>query len=270
MRRTAFIISDGTGITAETLSEALLSQFDGLEYVTLRFPYVDTPEKIATIVERIGQAAEQDGARPIVFDSLVDQELRAMLAECRGVMFDIFGTFMLPLEQELGVPSSKRTGQFHNTERSQYHRRIDAMNFALSNDDGASGSEYEKADVILTGVSRSGKTPSCVYLAMQFGIFAANYPITDEDLETSRLPASLARHRDKLFGLTIDPVRLAAIRNERRPGSKYASERQCEDEVRQVEGLFMRNRIPYLNATHMSVEEISTRIMMEKNLKSRK
>jgi regulator of PEP synthase PpsR (kinase-PPPase family) len=185
-------------------------------------------------------------------------------------MFDIFATFLAPLEQALGKPSSFTVGGFHHTQHHQYHQRIDAIHYAMANDDGASGSEYAKADVILVGVSRSGKTPSCVYLAMQFGVHAANYPITEDDLDRGRLPATLGPHQGRLFGLSIDPERLSSIRHERKPDSRYASLRQCEDEVRQVEGLFRRHRIPFLNTTRMSVEEIATRVMMEKGIQGRK
>jgi len=270
MNRTAFFISDGTGITAETLGEALLAQFEDVHFEFVRLPYVDTEERARHAVEQIDAAFARDGHRPIIFDTIIDQRLRQILAASAGSMFDIFTTFLAPLERAIGAQSSFTVGRFHGPQSSLYHARIDAVHYAMANDDGASGSEYQKADVILIGVSRSGKTPSCIYLAMQFGVHAANYPITDDDLQSNRLPASLSTHHNRLFGLTIDPVRLAEIRNERRPGSRYASLRQCEDEVRQVEGLLRRHRIPHLNTTRMSVEEIATRIMMEKGLRGRK
>lgn len=270
MKRTAFFISDGTGITAETLGEALLAQFEGLEFEFVRLPYVDSERKAVEAVALIDAAAARDGAAPVIFDTIVDQRLRQVLAASRGSMFDIFATFLAPLEQALDTPSSFSVGRYHGTHRNQYDARIDAVNFAMANDDGASGSAYEQADVIMVGVSRSGKTPSCIYLAMQFGVRAANYPITEEDFESQRLPAALVPHAERLYGLTIDPRRLAAIRHERRPDSRYASLRQCEDEVRQVEALFRRHRIPYLDATRVSIEEIATRVMMEKGLRGHK
>jgi hypothetical protein len=270
VKLTAFFISDGTGITAETLGEALLAQFEGLHCEFVRMPYVDTVEKALGAVERIDAAAARDGVSPVIFDTIVDQRLRQVLAGSKGCMFDIFATFLAPLEQAIGRPSTFSVGRHHHVHTSTYHARIDAVHYAMANDDGASGSDYAKADVILVGVSRSGKTPSCIYLAMQFGVHAANYPITEEDLERGRLPPLIAGFQDRLFGLTIDPERLAAIRHERRPGSRYASLRQCEDEVRQVEGLYRRHRVPYLNTTSMSVEEIATRVMMLKGLKGRK
>lgn len=270
MKRTAFFISDGTGITSETLGEALLAQFNGVEFDFVRLPYVDTEERARDAVARIDAIAARDGQPPIVFDTVIDQRLRQIVASSRGAMFDIFSTFLAPLEQALGVPSTFTVGRVHDSQSWLYQARIEAIHFALANDDGASGSDYGKADVILVGVSRSGKTPSCVYLAMQFGIRAANYPITDDDLQSTGLPPSLVHYQDRLFGLTIDPRRLVEIREQRRPGSRYASLRQCEDEVRQAEAMLVRHRIPHLNSTRMSVEEIATRIMMEKGLRGRK
>ena len=270
MKVTAFFISDGTGITAETLGEALLAQFDGLDWTIVRMPYVDSEEKALVAVERINAAADRDDRPPVIFDTIVEQRLRQILAGSRGNMFDIFGTFLAPLEQAIGAPSNFSVGRPNGPNSIHYHARIDAVHYAMANDDGASGSDYDKSDVILVGVSRSGKTPSCIYLAMQFGVLAANYPITEDDLERGRLPPLIAGFQQRLFGLTIDPERLAAIRHERRPDSRYASLRQCEDEVRQVEGLFRRHRIPFLNTTAISVEEIATRIMMLKGLQGRK
>lgn len=270
MKRTAFFVSDGTGITAETLGEALLAQFEGVEFDFVRLPYVDTEERARDAVARIDAIAARDGERPIVFDTVIDQRLRQILASSHGAMFDIFSTFLAPLEQAIGAPSTFSVGRVHDPHSGLYHARIEAVHYAMSNDDGASGSDYSKADVILVGVSRSGKTPSCIYLAMQFGVHAANYPITDDDLQSTRLPPALARYQDRLFGLTIDPSRLAEIREQRRPGSRYASLRQCEDEVRQVEAMLRRHHVPHLNSTRMSVEEIATRILMEKGLRGRK
>jgi len=270
MKRTAFFISDGTGITAETLGEALLAQFEGVAFDFVRLPYVDTEERAHNAVARIDAIAARDGERPIVFDTVIDQRLRQIISSSRGAMFDIFSTFLAPLEQALGAPSTFTVGRVHDPQSNIYHARIDAVHYAMANDDGASGSDYAKADVIMVGVSRSGKTPSCIYLAMQFGVHAANYPITDDDLQSMRLPPVLTRYQERLFGLTIDPPRLAEIREQRRPRSRYASLRQCEDEVRQCEAMLRRHRIPYLNSTRMSVEEIATRIMMEKELRGRK
>ncbi len=270
MKRTAFFISDGTGITAETLGQSLLAQFENITFHKLTRPYIDTVEKAAAMVQQINAAAEADGARPLIFDTIVNVEIREVLRSSKGFMVDILSTFLAPLEEELAEHSSYSVGKSHCIGQSaNYMQRIDAVNFALDNDDGARTQYYSKADLILVGVSRCGKTPSCLYMAMQYGIRAANYPLTEEDMERLQLPGALREHRHKLFGLTIDPERLTAIRNERRPNSRYASFDQCEFEVREVESLFRRENIPFINSTHFSVEEISAKILAEKGVERR-
>ncbi|MBD7977455.1 MULTISPECIES: posphoenolpyruvate synthetase regulatory kinase/phosphorylase PpsR [Pseudomonas] len=264
MKRTAFFISDGTGITAETLGQSLLAQFENITFQKLTRPYIDSAEKARAMVQQINTAAEKDGMRPIIFDTIVNQSIRDILAQSDGFMIDIFSCFLSPLEQELNASSSYSVGKSHSISHSaNYMERIEAVNFALDNDDGARTHYYDKADLILVGVSRCGKTPTCLYMAMQYGIRAANYPLTEEDMERLQLPAALKQYKSKLFGLTIDPDRLTAIRNERKPNSRYASFAQCEFEVREVENLFRRENIPHINSTHFSVEEISAKILVE-------
>jgi len=270
MQRSAFFISDGTGITAEVLGQSLLAQFEGIDFKKLTVPYIDSLEKAQTLVQQINHAAREDGMRPIIFDTVVNQHIREVLAQSNGFMIDIFSTFLSPLEQELQSHSSYSVGTSHAIDRnSHYMERMAAVNFALDNDDGARTHYYDKADLILLGVSRSGKTPTCLYLAMQYGIRAANYPLTEEDMEQPKLPSALTAYRHKLFGLTIDPKRLSSIRNERRANSRYASTSQCEFEVREVEQLLRRENIPFINSTHFSVEEISARILLEQGIERR-
>ena len=270
MNRTAFFISDGTGITAEALGNSLLSQFESIQFNEVTIPYVDSQEKAQSAVDRINQTFEESGERPIIIDTIVDQDVRNVLATSNGFMLDIFTTFLKPLEKELRTDSSYTVGKSHAiTDDQSYKIRIDAVHYALDNDDGAFTRDYDSADVILIGVSRSGKTPTCLYLALQFGIRAANYPITEDDLEELRLPKLLRPYKNKLFGLTIEPERLAAIRTERKPNSRYASMRQCEAEVREAEGLYMREGIKHLNSTHHSIEEISTRLLEEAGISRR-
>jgi regulator of PEP synthase PpsR (kinase-PPPase family) len=203
MKRTAFFISDGTGITAETLGQSLLAQFETINFTKLTRPYIDSVEKARAMVQQINKAAEQDGARPIIFDTIVNQDIRDVLAESDGFMIDIFSTFLAPLEQELTSHSSYSVGKSHSIgHNSNYMERIDAVNFALDNDDGARTHYYDRADLILVGVSRCGKTPTCLYMAMQYGIRAANYPLTEDDME--RLQAALDQQQR-------DTARLNAI-----------------------------------------------------------
>ncbi|MDF5940213.1 kinase/pyrophosphorylase [Pseudomonas aeruginosa] len=266
MKRTAFFISDGTGITAETLGQSLLAQFENISFVKPTRPYIDTEEKARAMVQQINNAAESDGARPIIFDTIVNRDIRAVLAQSNGFMIDIFATFLSPLEQELSADSSYSVGKSHSIgHNSNYMDRIEAVNFALDNDDGARTHYYDKADLILgrrLALRQDAHLP--VRMALQYGIRAANYPLTEEDMERLQLPNALKQYKHKLFGLTIDPDRLTAIRNERKPNSRYASFAQCEFEVREVESLFRRENIAYINSTHFSVEEISQRSSSKK------
>lgn len=268
MKRTAFFISDGTGLTAEALGHSLLAQFEKIDFERITVPYIDDAEKAQALVKRINQAAKIDGDKPLIFDTIVNSDIREIIGTADGFMVDIFGTFLHPLEQELRSSSSYTVGRSHSiNNEGSYERRINAVNFALDNDDGARTRYYDEADLILVGASRSGKTPTCLYLALQYGVKAANYPITEEDLQDQQMPEVLRPHKEKLFGLTIDPDRLATIRNERRPNSRYSSTKQCMFEVEEIELMYRRERIPYLNTTAYSVEEISTRIMVTTGLR---
>lgn len=271
MKRTALFISDGTGITAETLGQSLLAQFDGIEFKYMSRPYVDTAEKARAIVEEIKAIAATDAGRPIVVDTVINAEIRDILSEADAFRVDIFASYLSPLEKELNTRSSYSVGKAHSIAGSRnYMERIDAVHYALDNDDGGRTRHYDSADIILVGVSRCGKTPTCLYMAMQYGIRAANYPLTEDDMDNMlQLPRSLQEHKSKLFGLTIDVDRLSAIRNERKPNSRYCSFAQCEFEVREVENLFTRENIPFINTTHFSVEEISAKILVEKSLERR-
>ncbi|WP_110709326.1 pyruvate, water dikinase regulatory protein [Salinicola sp. CR57] len=273
MPRTAFFISDGTGITAETLGRSLLSQFENTDFIQVTKPYIDTLDKARSLVGIIEATAERDGIRPIVIDTIVDQAIRSIVAEAPAFKVDIFSTFLAPLEEELETHSTYTVGRTHAIGRDDvYMHRIEAVNFALDNDDGARTHQYQEADIILIGVSRCGKTPTSLYLALQFGIRAANYPLTEDDLDENgilNLPPSLANHRHKLFGLTIDARRLSAIRTERRPDSRYCSMDQCMQEIGQAEALYRRHNIPFIDTTRFSIEEISTRMMNETGLQRR-
>ena len=269
-RRTIFFVSDQTGVSAETMGHSLLTQFDGLEFRQVTLPFISTVDKAEEAVRKINATAVADGQRPIVFSTLVREDLRTVLLRGNALLLDFFAAFLGSLESELAVKSSPREGRAHGMADLQaYATRIDATNFALAAEDGAVTADYARADVILIGVSRSGKTPTCIYMAMQYGIFAANYPLTEDDFEGKQLPAPLRTQTAKLFGLTIAPSRLTQIRNERRPGSRYASLSQCEYEVRSAEGLFQRFGIPQQNTTECSIEEIASRVIDRKGIERR-
>lgn len=265
MKRIIIYISDSTGITAETVGHSLLTQFPALEFESLTLRYVNSAAKAHEAVALINSAAQKSGQRPIVFSTLVESDIRRIITESDCLYMDFMAQFIKPLAEELGEPVSPSVGHTHGQEK-QYDARMTAVNFALQSDDGLRTQQYDKADIILTGVSRCGKTPTCVYLALHYGIFAANYPLVEEDLDKLQLPDSLKKHSHKLFGLTISADRLHRIRGERRPNSEYASLRQCQYEVRQVEALFRQCHLGYLDVTAMSVEEIATTIMSRAQL----
>ena len=271
MERNVFFISDRTGITVETLGHSLLTQFGDVRFTKHTLRFIDTAEKAHAAATTIHQMARDSGQHPIVFATLIDSELRKIISASNCLFLDLVNTFIDPLEIELGVQSSHSIGQAHGlANASGYQQRMDAVNFSLTADDGQGTRGYTAADVIVLGVSRSGTTPTCLYLALTFGIYAANYPLTQEDLDDLRLPPALAPCSARLFGLEIDPVRLHQIRQERQPDSQYASLRQCQLETRQANALFRANAIPTLATTSMSIEEIATTILSRMNLSARR
>lgn len=264
-RRTLVYISDGTGITAETIGNSLIAQFEGVEFKHLRIPFVDSVERAEAALSRLAQIAAVDGRPPILINTVVDPRVSEVLARAQAPMVDVFGALLPPLEAELGLQRGRRVNKAHQANSKSYEARIEATNFALAHDDG-SDLDYHDADLVLLGVSRSGKTPTCLYMALQYGVKAANFPLLPEDLESGELPKRLRTHRAKLFGLSIEPDRLCQIREERRPGSKYASPAQVRSEVKLAEALYRNHRIPWLNTTYSSVEEIASKVMQSLGL----
>lgn len=268
--RTVFFVSDQTGVTAETMGHSLLTQFQGAPYQSVTLPFVASEAQADEVVARIDAAARDSALRPIVFATLVDDQVRARLQRCNALFLDFFDAFLGPMEAELGVPSAHASGRAHGmADLETYTARINATNFALANDDGSGSRDYGAADVVLVGVSRSGKTPTCLYLALQYGVLAANYPLTDDELENPELPALLLPFRSKLFGLTINPERLQQIRQERRPNSRYASSQQVHYELRAAQAMFARAGIPSLDTTECSIEEIASRILNRQRIERR-
>ncbi|MBI4204547.1 MAG: kinase/pyrophosphorylase [Betaproteobacteria bacterium] len=266
-KRTAFFLSDRTGITAEMLGHSLLTQFESVRFQEVTLPFVDSVEKARDVVRQINEFADKDGVRPIVISTLVNSDIAEVVSTANALFLDCFEIFISPLEKELGVRASHAIGRSHSVnDFVNYHHRIESVNYTLSHDDGVSTRDLTEADVILVGVSRCGKTPTCLYLAMQYGIRAANYPLIPEDFSTMQLPAQLRPLRQRLYGLTIRPERLQQIRNERRPGSKYATLSNCEFEVREAEALMRQEGIRVLDVTTKSVEELATTILLEAKL----
>jgi regulator of PEP synthase PpsR (kinase-PPPase family) len=268
--RPVFFVSNSTGITVETLGRSLLYQFSTFRFESHSLRYIDTNEKAYEARELINKTAAESGKRPIILSTMINKGLRDIISSAEGLYLDIFDAFISPLEMELGSEAMLGMGHSHGILDDDYYSdRIEAVNYSLKTDDGIGAKQYFKADVILTGVSRSGKTPTSLYLAMHYGLCAANYPIVEDELEQITLPAALQEYRDKLFGLLISPERLHSIRTKRKPHSDYASLSRCRYEVRQTETMFQHEHIPYFDVSSMSIEEIASTIMSMLNLSPR-
>jgi regulator of PEP synthase PpsR (kinase-PPPase family) len=269
-KRPVFFLSDRTGITSETLGHALLTQFSAVEFEYYSLPFITSGEKARQAVREINQAGGKSGLRPIVFSTMVKDDYKPIIDESDAHIIDFFDVFINPLEQELGVESTHTSGLSHGiSDEAVYMQRIDAVNYALHNDDGITTRHFDTAEIILIGASRSGKTPTCLYLGLQYAIRAANYPLTDVDVDDLRLPSVLLPYREKLYGLIISPDRLRSIRELRRPGSTYASLQQCQKEVRNIKALYDQEGIHYVDTSHVSVEEIAATILQQQKLKRR-
>lgn len=262
LKRTAFFISDSTGITAGSLGK-LLEHFPHTEFTNVRLPFTNTLERIHLAKEAIATATQEDGARPIVIMSLGDTTLRNSLKECNAYIIDLFSSFIDPLGIELDQQPLTGSGIAHGISGANYSDRMEAINFTLNHDDGITNNGLDEAEVILIGVSRCGKTPTSIYLAMQFGIKAANYPLIPEDFERGNLPSALHHHIDKIFGLTIKPERLHSVRSERKPDSVYASLENCKKEIITAENLMRKHGIPWADSTSRSIEELSAIILQK-------
>lgn len=259
--RPVFFISDHTGITAEVIGKSLLSQFPGQHFHLTNLPFIDSLDKTRVAARQIQEAWQQTGIRPLVFSTLTDPACRAVFDECKALVMDIYGHFLGMMVDELGIQPQPKRGRAHGMKDfGTYHSRIDAVNFTLDADDGLSMAKYAIADLILVGVSRSGKTPTSLYMAMQYGLRVANYPLTPEDFEQPGLPRVLQPHLKKLWGLTLAPERLAQIRAERRPNSSYATLETCRSELQEAEARMRAAGIPVVDSTHRSVEEIAALI----------
>ncbi len=259
--RIVFIVSDGTGITAENFSQSILAQFE-VTFKHIRVPFVDNADKAHDAVSDINQAASKYGVPPIVFTTLVNPELNAIVGKANGLILDMFQTFVAPLENALGIKSTHAMNRLHhNADTDAYRDRIEAINYSLAHDDGQSNKNLADADVILVGISRVGKTPTSLYLAMQYGLKAANYPLIPEDFERGHLPKDLVPYRTKIFGLMIEAERLSQIRNERRPGSNYAKLENCRYEINEATSMMKKESIPWVVTTSKSIEEIATTVL---------
>jgi hypothetical protein len=260
---TVFTISDGTGVTADAIARSVLIQFD-INFKKIRLPFISTKEKAQQAAERIQRNKEQSQVRPIVFSTLVKPEFQAILHQADALHIDLINPCITRLSAELKTEPKQEIGLSHQRVVShEYEDRMEAIQFSIAHDDGRSLSNLEMADIILLGVSRSGKTPTSLYLAIQYGLKTANYPLVPEDFDRKRLPKELLEHKSKIFGLSIDPTRLSHIREARFPNSKYATLDNCRYEVRAAEMLMEKEGIVWLSSTNRSIEEISSTIVQK-------
>ncbi|MCP4091170.1 MAG: kinase/pyrophosphorylase [Gammaproteobacteria bacterium] len=269
-RRTIFFVSDQTGVTAETLGHSLLTQFEGHEFDLVTLPFLDTLDKVDDALRLIADRAAEQSVRPIIFSTLVQDHLRERFQPDKGMLIDFFATFLPSLEVQLHSKSTHKAGRAHGlVDSGRYDQRMDATNFALNNDDGARIKDYDRADIILVGVSRSGKTPTCLYLGLTYGVYAANYPLSEDELESGKLPVALQNNLDKLYGLTIESDRLQQIRKERRSTGKYSTVQQVSFEIRAAEAMFAKWKIPFIDTTKSSIEELASTILANTGVERR-
>ncbi|HAS6162632.1 TPA: kinase/pyrophosphorylase [Vibrio vulnificus] len=268
--RDVFYVSDGTAITCETLGHVVLGQFPFLANEKT-FPFVESEEKLTELIKHIEISFQTNGIKPLVFFSLVLPDLKARLMESPAYCYDVLESIVQRVKDDIQMEPTPKLQRSRSVgkDTDTYFDRIAAIEYTLAHDDGISLKGLELADIILLGVSRSGKTPTSLYMAMQFGLRVVNYPYIDDDIKRLKLLPEFEIHRHKLFGLTIDPERLTEIRENRLAGSDYASTEQCQHELANVEALFRREAIPYINTTSLSVEEISTRVLEKTGLKRR-
>lgn len=260
--RKVYFLSNRTAITAETLGQSLLAQFPDIHFATQTVPYVDTLAKAEKLAECIALENKNAPLKPIIISTLASVEISHVMKKLDAIYLDPFDRFLPDLENLLHAHSIHESGQSHRIgNQSIYELRMKAIDFSVLHDDGLSTRQYDEADIIVIGVSRSGKTPTCLYLALQYGLKAANYPITEEDMESESLPESIQAYGDKLFGFSTTPERLAHMREQRRRNSRYASLPQCRFEIRAAEQMFRDYRIPYINTSSMSIEEIATKVV---------
>ncbi len=260
--RAVFFVSDSTGITVETLGHSLLSQFNTVEFISFSLRFIDTEVKAIEAQQTINKVADETHHPPLVFCTLIRPELRKILSDSKGLFFDVLNTFLKPIEDEIGLKAKHDIGRAHGIlDDQEYADRISAVSYSLKTDDGSHAKIYDDADVIITGVSRTGKTATCLYLALHYGLNAANYPLVEEDLEGEGLPKTLKQYKNKVIGFNISPERLSLVRQKRRPDSDYSSLSRCRFETRQAESMFSRDQIPLLDVSSMSIEEIASTIV---------
>ncbi len=256
-----YYISDSTGILATNLGQALLCQFPEINFHEEHLPFIRTVEEarqaLAYILESSG------GRRPIVFSTIMDREIMAVFDVPEVEFFDAYELFLSRLEECLEARALRVPGFSRQADNVTMARRVEAIHFTLDHDDGVRPSEYDQAQVILLGVSRTGKTPASVYLATQLGLKVANFPLTGDTLARGQLPEGVLGNLRRAVGLTTRPEVLQQVRRKRYPDSRYASLTTCIDEIEQAKRVFARYRLPVVDTAGKSIEEIATQVLQE-------
>lgn len=261
--RSVYFVSDHTGVTAEVLGHSLLARFADVPVRTTTRPFVNTVPRVDALAAELAALPET----PVVFSTITDERIRARLAAAPCLHLDLFEPFLGRLSATFERAPQERVGAYHGIRNlASYQARIDAVEYALATDDGSNTARYGRSEVVMIGVSRVGKSPTCLYLALQYGVRAANYPLADDDFERDGLPEAVAAYRGRLFGLTIAARRLHELRQQRRPGSDYADPQRCAFEVRQAERLFRRHGVPFQDASTLSVEELAALVLQRAGL----
>ncbi len=267
-KKTVFIISDGTGITAETFSHSILAHYEHIyDFKQQREPYITTEDRAQKVSAKINQIAKEEGEPPFAFSTLVTPMITKYIQTSNCIFMDLMAPFVSTIQNKLHIEPRSKVGMTHgDTHSKNYQERIEAINFTLEHDDGQFIYALDEAEVILVGVSRCAKTPTSLYLAMQYGIKVANFPLTPDDFADGMLPSTIYPHKNKLYGLTIDPYRLSEIRQARMPNSSYASIENCKKEIQAAERLMRLEGIPYMSTTNRSIEEITTKLLRDLNI----
>ena len=256
-----YYVSDSTGILSTNLGQSLLCQFPEIHFHEEQFPFIRSVKEARATLKYI--LKNSGGRSPIIFSTIMLPEVLKVFDTPEVELFDMYVAFLDRLERSLEVQPLRLPGFYRHTDNVSISKRVEAIHYTLEHDDGTKIDELDDADVILVGVSRSGKTPASVYLATQMGLKAANFPLTIEFLTQYSLPEAIKRNIKRTVGLTTSPEMLRKVREKRYAASNYAKLVTCLEELDQAKNIFLKNKIPVVNTEGKSIEETATQIMQE-------
>lgn len=262
-----YYISDSTAILVKNLGHSLICQFPEINFIEEKFPFVNSVKEAQKVLAHI--LKRSGGRQPIVFSTIMNEDVRNVFNNSEIEFIDAYGHFLTRLEDCLEATALRVAGYYRTTTEVDLAKRAENINFSLEHDDGTGLDGYPAADVILLGISRTGKTPISVYLATQMGLKAANFPLIDKYLTEYRLPDQIVRSKHKAVGLTTTPELLSSIRERRLPGSNYARLSTCLEEMDQADKIYKKYKIPTISSAGKSIEEIATQVSQELKLSKR-